>query len=77
MMSIIVVEIIFIFENIFVILLCTPEKFFKDFLAALRFIPKLRQTMNAEAAFITLCLPNNFTLIFLIILIFFFFIFKS
>ena len=64
-------KIIFIFENTFVILLCTPENSFKDFLILIKLAPKFKQTINAAAAFKTLCLPNNFTLIFSILLIFF------
>ena len=52
-------------ENTLVILLWTPENFFKAFLIILTFTPKFIQTAIAAVALRTLCFPISFKLMFL------------
>ena len=56
MMGIVIKKIIIIIRKTFVILRCTPVKFFKDFLR-FKICPLFRQTIKAAAAFNTLCFP--------------------
>ena len=70
-MGIIIKKSFLFLVKILVILLCTPENFFKDFFDYILINSKFIHTVKAAAAFNTLCFPNNFNFIFLIFLFFF------